>query len=73
MLALYLKQCKEISFEHDSSKALNIGANKSLKKELIAAVVLILCLEFISAFNDGFYVRLFASEKIDLYGTIRLV
>ncbi len=73
MLALYLKQCKEISFEHDSSKALNIGANKSLKKELIAAVVLILCLEFISAFNDGFYVRLFASGKIDLYGTIRLV
>lgn len=40
---------------------------------LLSVVVIILCLEFISGFNDGFYVRVFSQGAIDLYGWPRLL
>lgn len=42
-------------------------------KELAAVVIIILCLEFISGFNDGFNVRMFSKGSIDLYGWPRLL
>lgn len=40
---------------------------------MITAAVVLICLEFISGFNDGFYVRLFSAGQIDLYGSMRLI
>lgn len=51
ILTIYLKQSKEISFDFGGGEIHSVKTDDSLKKELIAAVVLILCLEFISAFS----------------------
>lgn len=43
------------------------------RNELVAAIAIILCLEFISGFNDGFNVRMFSQGSINLYGWPRLL
>lgn len=72
-IAVHLHRQQLISFDLSAAEGTKEKENSDLRTEVITAAVVLICLEFISGFNDGFYVRLFSAGQIDLYGSMRLI